>query len=72
MASSHARRSAIGTIRLAAVVLLPAGLGVFAFQNTAPIELRLFGWTFQSRRIALIAGTLVVGIVIGWLLGRRR
>lgn len=65
-------RSALRGIKLAIVVLLGAGLVVVALQNTAVVELRLFGWTFQSRRFVIIVLSVVAGIVIGWLAARLR
>lgn len=50
-------------------LLLLAALGTFALQNTAEVELDFLVWSFQSRRIVVIAVSLGVGLAIGWLFG---
>lgn len=43
-----------------------------ALQNLAVVDLQLFGWSFQARRIALIFGSFLVGVLAGWLLRGKR
>ena len=47
-------------------ILLGALLVLIAFQNMASVELTFLFWTFETRRIALIA----ICVVTGFLLGR--
>jgi len=47
-------------------ILLGTFLVLIAFQNMASVELTFLFWTFEARRIVLIA----ICVVIGFLLGR--
>lgn len=59
----------VGTKLLVAAIL--AGLLLlFALQNLAEVELTFLVWTFQSRRFVVIAFSVVVGLAIGWMIGR--
>lgn len=51
------------------IVLLILSLTLVA-QNTEVVSFRLWFWTLQMSRVLLLAGSLVVGVVIGFLLGR--
>jgi uncharacterized integral membrane protein len=55
--------------RLIVTVILSALLGIFAFQNVSQVELSFLIWNFHSRRIVVIAVSLLVGLAIGWLFG---
>ena len=55
--------------RLIIVLLLGGFLGVFALQNMARVELTFLIWTFESRRVIVIAVSMLVGLVVGWLFG---
>ena len=55
--------------RLAVVLVLGIFFGVFALQNMAPVDLTFVVWTFESRRIVVLAVSLVVGLVVGWAFG---
>jgi len=49
------------------VALILGGLlGIFALQNMASIELTFLVWTFESRRIVVIAASLIVGWFFGY------
>lgn len=50
-------------------VLLILSLTMVA-QNTEVVSFRLWFWTLQMSRVLLLAGSLLVGVVIGLLLGR--
>lgn len=65
-------QSLIQQTRFVIILALIALLGVFAFQNVAAVDLKFLFWTFEARRIFVIAFSLVIGLVIGWLLGRFR
>lgn len=41
----------------------------FAAQNSALVEIRFLTWTFEIRRVAIIAASLIVGGLIGWMFG---
>ena len=56
-------------VRLVVTLLLGSLLGAFALQNMAKVELTFLIWTFESRRIVVIAISLLAGLAIGWLLG---
>lgn len=47
-------------------------LGVFALQNMARVELAFLVWSFESRRIVVIALSLAVGFIVGWIVGHAR
>ena len=47
-------------------------VGIFAAQNTAQLDLDFLIWSFQSRRFVVLAATLGIGLLIGWLFGRSR
>ena len=50
-------------------VLLILSLTLVA-QNTEVVSFRLWFWTLQMSRVLLLAGSLLVGVVIGLLVGR--
>lgn len=63
----------LGTkLRFGAIVLLFAAIVTVALQNLAVVDLQLFGWSFQARRIALIFGSFLIGVLAGWLLRGKR
>ncbi len=43
-------------------------LALFAFQNMASVELTVLFWSFEARRIVVIALCFGVGMAVGWLL----
>jgi len=55
--------------RLFITLLLGGLLGAFALQNMAKVELTFIFWTFESRRIMVVAVSLIVGLIIGWFYG---
>lgn len=42
--------------------------GVIIFQNTAPVNLKMLFWSFQSSLIILLILVLIIGIIIGYFL----
>jgi len=56
-------------MRLAVTLVLGGAVGMFALQNMAKVELTFLFWTFESRRILVIAFSLIAGLVIGWFHG---
>ena len=61
---------AIKKVRFVIIILLLFFLGLFSVQNIAPVELKFFVWSFESRRIIVIGTSVVTGLVVGWLMGR--
>ena len=47
---------------------------VFAAQNAEPVQLEFLGWEFETRRVLLLVGSAVFGILVWELAGfiRRR
>ena len=43
---------------------------VFALQNTQVVDVQFFFWTLSMSRALLLLGTLVIGLLAGWLMGR--
>jgi len=54
---------------VAILVLLLLSLVVVA-QNTEVVSVQLLFWNLQMSRIILLALTLAVGVIVGFLLGR--
>lgn len=59
----------ISRFKWVVTALMCAAIGVFAVQNLAAVDLTFLTWTFQSRRIVIIAISLFCGLAIGWLFG---
>lgn len=55
-------------LRAAPIVILLLVFATFAIQNAERVELE-FGWTFETRRITLLIGTAMFGVLV-WELGR--
>ena len=56
-------------LRATPVVILVVLFILFTIQNAEPVELEFLGWTFETRRIILLIGTALFGILV-WELGR--
>ncbi|MDY7031044.1 MAG: LapA family protein [Thermodesulfobacteriota bacterium] len=41
---------------------------VFLLQNTQVVEVRVFFWKLSMSRIILLFGTLLIGLIAGWVL----
>jgi uncharacterized integral membrane protein len=51
-----------------ALLLIPVLLFlIFVLQNTQVVEVKFIAWTVSMSRALLLLGTLVVGLVLGWL-----
>jgi len=70
-ATSPSRGFRVPPKLILAVVILAAVLW-FIFANTNDAKIKLWVHTFSVPVWMVLLGTLVVGIIIGWLLGRRR
>ena len=57
-----------GNMKLMFAVVLGAFLMLFALQNMAQVELTILLWTFEARRIVVIALSFCVGFIIGWVI----
>ena len=42
---------------------------IFVFQNAQVVEVRFLFWSAQASRALVLIGTLILGLVIGWLSG---
>ncbi|MBU1050329.1 LapA family protein [Candidatus Bipolaricaulota bacterium] len=51
------------------VVLLILSLTLVA-QNTEVVQFRAWFWTLEMSRVLMLAGSIVIGVIIGLLLGR--
>ena len=40
---------------------------IFVFQNAQVVEVRFLFWSAQASRALVLIGTLILGLVIGWL-----
>lgn len=56
-----------GNLKIILAVALGAFLTLFALQNMAQVELTILLWTFEARRIVVIALSFCIGFVIGLL-----
>jgi uncharacterized integral membrane protein len=58
------------------VVLLLGVFVIFGLQNAEPAEVEFLWWTFEIRRIIVLIGSAIAGIIIwelgGFVLRRRR
>jgi len=43
---------------------------IFVFQNIEVVEVTLFFWKVSMSRALMLLLTLLIGIIVGWLLGR--
>lgn len=55
-------------IRNIVFVCLIALVIIFVIQNTQVVEVRFLAWTVSMSRALMLFGTLVIGIIGGWLL----
>jgi uncharacterized integral membrane protein len=51
-------------------VILIAVVVIFVFQNIEVVEVRLLAWSVSMSRALMLFGTLLIGIIAGWLLHR--
>jgi uncharacterized integral membrane protein len=55
-------------IRNIIFVILIALVLTFVVQNMQVVEVKFLAWTISMSRALMIFGTLIIGIVAGWLL----
>jgi len=53
------------TFKIVLFLVLLGLVAVFTFQNTGPVEVRLFFWSFSMSTSLLLLATLFVGIITG-------
>lgn len=51
------------------ILILGIGLvfAIFVVQNAQVVEVRFLFWSAQASRALVLIGTLILGLVIGWL-----
>ena len=49
------------------VLILMLILVIFTTQNYEVVDIRFLLWSFTTSRAIIIFGTLVIGIIIGWV-----
>ena len=55
-------------LKIGLALLLVALVVVFTAQNYAVVEVRFLLWRIELSRAIVIFGSLVAGVVVGWLL----
>ncbi|MGD2268800.1 MAG: LapA family protein [Desulfobacterales bacterium] len=55
-------------IRNIVFVILVALVLIFVVQNMQVVEVKFLAWTISLSRALMIFGTLIIGIIAGWLL----
>ena len=53
-------------VTTALLIILSLVVLVFAFQNREPVEVAFLMWSISIRKIFLILGTYVLGMLSGW------
>lgn len=51
-------------------VILIALVVVFTIQNIEVVEVRILAWKVSMSRALMLFGTLLIGVIAGWLLRR--
>jgi uncharacterized integral membrane protein len=54
------------------IIILVALFVLFVVQNTRTVDVRLLFWTVSMSRALMLLGTLLIGLIAGWLLGRTK
>jgi len=54
------------------IIVLAALFVLFVIQNTKIVEVRLLFWTVSMSRSLMLLGTLFIGLIGGWFLGRAK
>lgn len=52
------------------IIVLAALFVLFVVQNTRIVEVQLLFWTVSMSRALMLLGTLLIGLIGGWFLGR--
>ena len=54
------------------IIVLAALFVLFVVQNTRIVEVQLWFWTVSMSRSLMLLGTLFIGLIGGWFLGRAK
>jgi putative membrane protein len=54
------------------IIILVALFVLFVVQNTRTVDVQLLFWTVSMSRALMLLGTLLIGLIAGWLLGRTK
>ena len=54
------------------IIVLAALFVLFVVQNTRIVEVQLWFWTVSMSRALMLLGTLFIGLIGGWFLGRAK
>ena len=54
------------------IIVLAALFVLFVVQNTRIVEVQLWFWTVSMSRSLMLLGTLLIGLIGGWFLGRAK
>jgi uncharacterized integral membrane protein len=54
------------------IIVLAALFVLFVVQNTRIVEVQLLFWTVSMSRSLMLLGTLFIGLIGGWFLGRTK
>lgn len=54
------------------IIVLAALFVLFIVQNTRIVEVQLWFWTVSMSRSLMLLGTLFIGLIGGWFLGRAK
>ena len=57
--------------KIVAASLLTVLALVFVAQNTEVVAVRFLAWELQMSRVILLGGSLLVGVLLGWLVAKR-
>jgi uncharacterized integral membrane protein len=52
------------------IIVLAALFVLFVLQNTRMVDVQLLFWTVSMSRALMLLGSLFIGLIGGWLLGR--
>ena len=58
-------------IKNIAVFILIALVIIFVIQNTDVVEVQFLAWKVSMSRALMLLGTLLIGLLAGWVSGRR-
>ena len=57
------------TLKQIFILGIGIAFAIFVVQNAGVVEVRFLFWSAQASRALVLMGTLILGLVIGWLTG---
>lgn len=54
------------------ILILMSLVVIFTIQNYPPVSLKLLFWSINTSQAILVYVTLIIGIIIGMLIGKKR